>query len=37
MKYTTWSEYFHSREFYTLLMEDIERNSPKIQAEWTKN
>lgn len=36
MKYITWSEYFHSKEFYTLLMEDIESHAPKIEAEWIR-
>lgn len=37
MKYMTWREYIHSKEFYTLLMEDIEKNAPKIEATWTEN
>lgn len=37
MKYITWSEYFHSKEFYTLFMEDLESRAPKIEAEWIEN
>lgn len=37
MKYMTWREYFRSREFYILLMEDIEKHAPKIKATWSSD
>lgn len=37
MKYITWSEYFHSKEFLTMLRKETERLTPKIKIIWTKN
>lgn len=37
MKYMTWLEYFHSKEFLTKLREETERFAPKIKITWTQD